>query len=104
MSSIVQIETRPPSRSMWIWFAPVQAAAAFTVLAVAAGGQVLRTWLLTALVWLMAMPLLVSLEAGLIAMMVFEPLRGVLRRAARGPLHVRSDHTRRSAGCTHARR
>ena len=81
---------------MWIWFAPVQAAAAFTVLAVAAGGQFLRTWLLTALVWLMAMPLLVSLEAGLIAMMLFEPVRGVLRRAqylfvdyaARDPIHI----------------
>src|SRR3989440_1324218 len=96
MSSIVQLETRPPFRSMWIWFAPVQAAAAFTILAVAAGGQFLRTWLLTAVVWLMAMPLLVSLEAGLIAMMLFEPVRGVLRRAqylfvdyaAQDPIHV----------------
>jgi len=81
---------------MWIWFAPVQAAAAFTILAVAAGGQILRAWLLTAVVWLMAMPLLVSLEAGLIAMMLFEPVRGVLRRAqylfvdyaAQDPIHV----------------
>src|SRR2546421_8409273 len=96
MSSIVQLETRPLSRSMWIWFAPVQAAAAFTILAVAAGGQILRTWLLTAVVWLMAMPLLVSMEAGLIAMMLFEPLRGILRRAqylfvdyaAQDPIHV----------------
>ncbi|MFN2578091.1 MAG: O-antigen ligase family protein [Pyrinomonadaceae bacterium] len=96
MSSIVQLEPRTVSRSMWVWFAPVQAAAAFTILAVAAGGQFLRTWLLTALVWLMAMPLLVSLEAGLIAMMLFEPLRGVLRRAqylfvdyaAQDPIHV----------------
>ena len=66
---------------MWIWFVPAQAAVAFTVLAVTAGGQVLRTWLLTAVVWVMALPLLVSLEAGLIAMMLFEPLRGVIRRA-----------------------
>lgn len=96
MSSIVQLETRSPSRSMWIWFAPAQAAAAFTILAVAAGGQILRAWLLTAVVWLMAMPLLVNLEAGLIAMMLFEPVRGVLRRAqylfvdyaAQDPIHV----------------
>ena len=81
MSSIVQIETRPISRSTWIWFAPVQAAAAFTILAVATGGQVLRTWLLTAVVWMMAMPLFVGLESGLVAMMLFEPLRGLLRRA-----------------------
>jgi len=66
---------------MWIWFAPIQAVAAFTVLAIASGGQILRSWLLGALVWLMALPLLVSLEAGLIAMMWFEPVRGLLRRA-----------------------
>src|SRR5581483_10503771 len=72
---------KPLRRSVWIWFAPVQAAVAFTVVAIAAGGQILRTWLLTAVVWLMAMPLLVSLEAGLVAMALFEPFRGVLRRA-----------------------
>ncbi len=66
---------------MWIWFAPIQAVAAFTVLAIASGGQILRSWWLGALVWLMALPLLVSLEAGLIAMMWFEPVRGLLRRA-----------------------
>src|SRR5438094_5068959 len=96
MSTAVHVETQQPSRSMWIWFAPVQAAVAFTVLAIAAGGQVLRMWLLTALVWLMAMPLLVSLEAGLVAMMFFEPVRGILRRAqylfldysAQDPIHL----------------
>lgn len=51
------------------------------MLAIAAGGQMLRTWLLSAVVWLMAMPLLVSLEAGLVAMILFEPFRGLLRRA-----------------------
>jgi hypothetical protein len=64
-----------------LWLAPVQAASAFTVWAIAAGGQGLRAWLLTALVWLMTAPLLVSLEASLIAMMLFEPFRGLLRRA-----------------------
>jgi hypothetical protein len=81
MSSIVYTQPGASRRSIWIWFAPVQAAVAFTVLAVAAGGQVLRTWLLTAVVWIMAMPLLVGLEGGLVAMMLFEPLRGLLRRA-----------------------
>jgi hypothetical protein len=81
MSSIVYPQPRPARRSIWIWFAPVQAAVAFTVLAIAAGGQVLRAWLLTAVVWMMAMPLLVGLEGGLVAMMLFEPLRGLLRRA-----------------------
>ena len=81
---------------MWIWFAPVQAAAAFTVFAIASGGQVLRTWLLSALVWVMAMPLFIGLEAGLMAMMLFEPFRGLARRAqylfvdyaAQDPIHV----------------
>ena len=37
--------------------------------------------MLSGLGWLLALPLLVSLEAGLIAMMLFEPMRGFLRRA-----------------------
>jgi hypothetical protein len=37
--------------------------------------------MLTALLWLMTLPLLVSLEATLVAMMLFEPFRGLLRRA-----------------------
>src|ERR1043165_6500680 len=97
MMYLAYAEASPaPRRSFWIWFAPLQAAIVFTILAVAAGGQILPTWFLTALVWLMAMPLLVSLEAGLIAMMIFEPLRGVLRRAQylfvdyadQDPIHV----------------
>jgi hypothetical protein len=52
-----------------------------TAWTVAAGGQALRGLLLSGLGWLLALPLLVSLEAGLIAMMLFEPLRGFLRRA-----------------------
>jgi hypothetical protein len=64
-----------------IWLAPVQVAVVFSVIAVTSGGQMLRTWLLTALVWVMALPLLVSLEAGLVAMALFEPFRGLIRRA-----------------------
>jgi len=81
MSSVVQIQPRRQPRSILIWLAPVQAAIVFSVIAVTSGGQMLRTWLLAALVWLMALPLLVSLEAGLVAMVVFEPFRGLIRRA-----------------------
>jgi hypothetical protein len=96
MSSIVHAQPRPLRRSLWIWFVPVQAAVAFTVIAIAAGGQILRTWVLSAIIWLMAMPLLVSLEAGLVGMMLFEPFRGILRRAqylfvdysSEDPIHV----------------
>jgi hypothetical protein len=74
----------------------VQAASLFTLMAIGAGGQVLRTWFLAALTWLMALPLLVSLEAGLVAMMIFEPLRGIIRRgqylfieySPEDPIHV----------------
>lgn len=96
MENVLDIDARQPTRSMWVWFLPVQAAVAFTIFAIAAGGQVLRTWLLSALVWLMAMPLFLGLEAGLLAMMLFEPFRGVARRAqylfvdyaAQDPIHL----------------
>lgn len=96
MSSIVQVQRRPTSRSAVIWFLPVQAAVAFTVIAIASGGQFLRTWVCGALTWVMALPLLVSIEAGLVAMMLFEPLRGFIRRAqylfvdysSQDPIHV----------------
>ncbi|HMJ27024.1 MAG TPA: O-antigen ligase family protein [Pyrinomonadaceae bacterium] len=95
MSSVVQIQSRPQPRSALIWL-PVQAAIVFSVIAVTSGGQMLRTWILGALVWVMALPLLVSLEAGLVGMMLFEPLRGVIRRAqylfldysASDPIHL----------------
>lgn len=81
MSSAVQIQPRPRPRSTLVWLAPIQAAVVFSVIAATNGGQMLRTWLLAALVWVMALPLLVSLEAGLVAMALFEPFRGLIRRA-----------------------
>lgn len=58
---------------------PVLSAA--TTVAIVSGGQMLRAALLAVMWWLMTLPLLHSLEAGLLAMMTFEPLRGLLRRA-----------------------
>src|SRR5256714_114889 len=95
-AATVPIDNRPQRRFTLLWFLPVQAVAAFTVLAIASGGQMLRTWLLGALLWLMGLPLLVSLEAGLVALVVFEPFRGLIRRAqylcldyaAEDPIHV----------------
>ncbi|MBC8030237.1 MAG: O-antigen ligase family protein [Pyrinomonadaceae bacterium] len=80
MSANVYPEITVSRRSPIIWLAPIQAAAAFTVLAVIAGGQMLRSWILAALFFLMAFPLMVSLEAGLVAMIMFEPFRGLTRR------------------------
>ncbi len=72
----ITVSRRPP----FVWLAMIQGAAAFTVLAVISGGQILRGWILAALFFVMAFPLMVSLEAGLVAMIMFEPFRGLTRR------------------------
>jgi hypothetical protein len=68
-------------RRVPFWPALMVPLSALVAWAVSTGGQALRGLILGGLVWVMALPLLVSLEAGLIAMMLFEPLRGFLRRA-----------------------
>ena len=95
MSAVLE-QPNVARRSLPLWLVPVQAASLFTLIAIGAGGQVLRTWFLAALTWFMALPLLVSLEAGLVAMMIFEPLRGIIRRgqylfieySPEDPIHV----------------
>jgi hypothetical protein len=95
MSEVLE-QPRLAQRSFLLWSLPVQALSAVTVMAIAAGGQTLRGWLLAALTWVLAMPLLVSLEAGLVAMMLFEPFRGLIRRgqylfieySSQDPIHV----------------
>ena len=81
MSTNVYEQVSRPRKSTLLWLVPVQAASLFTVWAISAGGQTLRAWILAALLWLMTLPLFVSLESTLVAMMLFEPLRGLLRRA-----------------------
>ncbi|HLR05415.1 MAG TPA: O-antigen ligase family protein [Pyrinomonadaceae bacterium] len=81
MSTTVYEQVSRPRKSTLLWLGPIQAASLFTVWAIVSGGQTLRAWILTALLWLMTLPLLVSLESTLIAMMSFEPLRGLIRRA-----------------------
>jgi O-Antigen ligase len=81
MSANIYPEIQVPRRSPVIWLAPLQAAAAVTVLAIIGAGQLLRGWILGALFFVMAIPLVFSLEAGLIAMIIFEPFRGLIRRA-----------------------
>ena len=81
MSATIYEQRLRPRKLTLLWLAPIQAASLFTVWAISAGGQTLRAWILTALLWLMTLPLLVSLEGPLVAMMLFEPFRGLLRRA-----------------------
>jgi hypothetical protein len=80
-ATIYQQQQVRPRRLALLWLAPIQAAGVFTVWAISARGETLRAWILTALLWLMTLPLLVSLESTLVAMMLFEPFRGLLRRA-----------------------
>ncbi|MGZ9270615.1 MAG: hypothetical protein ACXW6T_15965, partial [Candidatus Binatia bacterium] len=80
-ATIYQQQQVRPRKLTLLWLAPLQAASVFTVWAISAGGQTLRAWILTALFWLMTLPLLVSVESTLVAMMLFEPFRGLLRRA-----------------------
>lgn len=76
--------------------APLQAVSLFTIWAISSGGETLRAWLLAAMFWMMTAPLLAGLEGTLIAMMLFEPLRGLLRRSqyllvnysGEDPIHV----------------
>ena len=96
MSAVVTPHPVKPRRLALLWIAPLQAASLFTVWAITAGGEVLRSWLLMVIVCLMTMPLLVGLEGTLLAMMLFEPARGILRRAqylivgysAQDPIHL----------------
>lgn len=71
----------PRRRSAFLWLVPTQAAALFAALGAATGENLLRFSLLGGMLSTMLVPLLVSLEAGLLAMMIFEPFRGFLRRA-----------------------
>ena len=82
MISVKEQSKMNVSRRSWLmWLGPLPALSAATALAVVSGGNLLRGLMLSGALWLMALPLLASLEAGLLAMMIFEPMRGFLRRA-----------------------
>lgn len=96
MSSQVLIERGKPQGPAKLWPMVMLPVSALAVWAVNAGGEGLRWVGLGAVAWSLAIPMIVSLEAGLFAMMLFEPLRGLLRRAqylflpytATDPIHL----------------
>lgn len=96
MSSQVLIRQPATRRQLKLWPLVTLPLSALAAWAINAGGEALRWVGLGALLWSLALPLLVSLEAGLFAMMLFEPLRGFLRRAqylflpysSTDPIHV----------------
>src|SRR6266851_3417778 len=81
MSSRILVQDSRPRGPAKLWPLVTLPLSALAIWAVNAGGEALRWLGLGALAWSMALPLLISLEAGLFAMMLFEPLRGFLRRA-----------------------
>lgn len=65
----------------FLWLALVQAVTALGVWAAASGGQIFRGFALGSITLSMLTALAISFEAGLTAMVLFEPFRGFLRRA-----------------------
>ncbi|MDQ2855577.1 MAG: hypothetical protein M3R68_04555, partial [Acidobacteriota bacterium] len=80
MSSQVLTERSLSSRPTKLWPVVTLPLSGLVVWAVNSGGDALRWLGLGGLASAMALALLFSLEAGLTAMMLFEPLRGFLRR------------------------
>jgi hypothetical protein len=70
-----------PRSPLKLWPVVTLPLSALAVWAVNAGGEALRWLGLGAIGWSLALPMLISLEAGMFAIMLFEPLRGFLRRA-----------------------
>lgn len=74
-----------PQKRVWLnssilWLGLVQAITAVGVWAAASGGQIFRAFALGSVTITMLSALIVSFEAGLAAMIIFEPFRGFLRR------------------------
>src|SRR5882762_11476673 len=96
MSSRILVQDSRPRGPAKLWPLVTLPLSALAIWAVNAGGEALRWLGLGALAWSLALPLLVSLEAGLFGLMLFEPLRGFLRRAqylflpysSTDPIHV----------------
>ena len=80
MSSHVLVQSGTPRRQLKLWPAVTLPLSAAVVWAVNTGGEAFRWLGLGGLASAMALALMISLEAGLVAMMIFEPLRGFLRR------------------------
>ncbi len=81
MSSQALEQASAPRHPLRLWPLVTLPLSALAAWAVNAGGEALRFLGLGTLAGSLAMALFVSLEAGLFAMMLFEPLRGFLRRA-----------------------
>ncbi len=73
-----QDQSRPLSAFLWIGLTQVYAF--FSAWAIFSGGQMLRAFGLGSVTLAMIIPLLINFQAGLMALIIFEPFRGLLRR------------------------
>jgi hypothetical protein len=80
MSSNVLTARHAPRRPVKLWPVATLPFSLAVMWAVNSGGEALRWLGLGGLASAMALAVFISLEAGLVAMMLFEPLRGFLRR------------------------
>jgi hypothetical protein len=81
MSTHVKTLKSARIKASFLWFAVLQAITAAAAWAITSGGQILRGFLLGSITLTMLVQLLlVSFEAGLTAMIIFEPFRAILRR------------------------
>ena len=80
-SAQLQKKSSKRKSSSFLWLIPTQFMAVATAVGAVAGENLLRLSLLGGMLSTMLVPLLISLEAGLMAIMIFEPFRGFLRRA-----------------------
>ena len=70
----------PRIKASYFGYALLQVMVTGSIWAASTGGQVLRGFALGTITMGMVVPLLISLEAGLMAMLIFEPFRGLIRR------------------------
>ena len=63
-----------------LWIGLTQIYVFFSAWAIFSGGQLLRAFALSSVTLAMLVPLLINFQAGLTAMIIFEPFRGLLRR------------------------
>jgi hypothetical protein len=81
MSTQVLPQVDSPRSPAKLWPVITLPLSALAVWAVNAGGEALRWLGLGTIAWSLALPMLISLEAGMFAIMLFEPMRGFIRRA-----------------------
>lgn len=75
------VQTSVQRGPVHLWPLATLPTSALLVWAVNTGGEAWRWIGLGTFAWALTLPLLASLEAGLVGMMLFEPMRGLIRRA-----------------------